>query len=71
MLIRTEKTMTQKQRILQLLRAFTKGVSSYDFTYNYGIKQAPARIWELIHRDGFEIGKRKDKFKKTFYFLKI
>lgn len=61
--------MTNHDKILSLLKiAGNRGVSGYDLTYLHGIKQAPTRIWELIHQKHYLI-KTRPYGKTVLYIL--
>jgi hypothetical protein len=63
----------QRQTILRLLREaarFGQGVSGDTLRREYGIPQAPARLWELKNLYGFQIETRQDRATRmaTYYF---
>ncbi len=59
---------TNHQQIIQLLkRTGSVGISGYDLTYKYGIKQAPTRIFELKEK-GYLI-QTKPFGKTVMYYL--
>ena len=62
---------TQQEKVYRLLReAGDTGVRSYDLTYRYNCKQAPARIWELINYKALPIDRLWDKNHNKYYVLR-
>lgn len=60
--------MTQKDKILNEIK--DKGyLNSFYATYEMGIKQAPTRVWELIHQCGYDIKSRPAKNDSVDWYL--